>query len=126
MGAKVLSFSPDDKVSDIVAALRRDGAAIVRNVVTPEVMDSLSEKVNRGDQQGPADRLDPIRLTMIVDEGHHHLGRRPSFACAKYADALRRISFARRSSRFSFSSSAIRARSSVVIPGFSQASTRVL
>ena len=46
MSAKVLSFSPDDKVSDIVAALRRDGAAIVRDVVTPEVMDSLSEKFN--------------------------------------------------------------------------------
>ena len=32
--------------SDIVAALRRDGEAIVRDVVTPEVMDSLSEKFN--------------------------------------------------------------------------------
>ena len=46
MSAEVLSFSTDDKVSDIVAALRRDGAAIVRDVVTPEVMDSLSEKFN--------------------------------------------------------------------------------
>lgn len=46
MATQINSFSPDDNVSDIVAALRRDGAAIVRDVVTPEVMDSLSEKFN--------------------------------------------------------------------------------
>ena len=47
----------------------------------------------------------------------HHFARRSSSACAKYADAIRRISFARRSSTFSRSSSLNRARSSVVSPG---------
>jgi hypothetical protein len=37
----------------------------------------------RGDRQDPADRLDPVRLTMIVDEGDHGLNRRSSSAWAK-------------------------------------------
>src|SRR5690606_17926388 len=53
----------------------------------------------RGDRQNVADRLDPVRIPMRVDETHHHFGRRSSSAIAKYADALRRISFAWRSSR---------------------------
>ena len=48
---------------------------------------------------------------------HHHLARRSSSAFAKYADASRRISFARRSSTFSRSNCLDRARSSVVSPG---------
>ena len=71
----------------------------------------------RGDREDLADRLDPVRLTMRVDEGHHSLGRRSSSACAKNAEAFRRISLARRSSRTSRSSSFIRARSSVGNPG---------
>ena len=54
-----------------------------------------------GDRQHPADRLDPIRPAVIVDEGDHGLYRRSSSAWAKYALALRRISLAWRSSRFS-------------------------
>ncbi len=50
------------------------------------------------DRQYRADRLDSVGLAMVVDERHHHRGRRSSSACAKYADALRRISLARRSS----------------------------
>jgi hypothetical protein len=38
---------------------------------------------------------------VIVDIPNHHFSRRSSSACAKKADAVRRISFARRSSRFS-------------------------
>jgi hypothetical protein len=41
---------------------------------------------------------------------------------AKYAEALRKISFVRLSSRFSCSSSLIRAASTEVIPGFTPAS----
>ena len=37
----------------------------------------------RGDRQNPADRLDPVGLTMIVDEGDHGLNRRSSSAWAK-------------------------------------------
>src|SRR5919205_4291208 len=37
----------------------------------------------RGDRQHPADRLDPVRLTMLVDEGDHGLNRRSSSAWAK-------------------------------------------
>jgi hypothetical protein len=55
----------------------------------------------RGDRQDRADRLDPERLPVLVDEPDHHLARRSSSAFAKYADASRRISFARRSSTFS-------------------------
>src|SRR5436190_10940980 len=58
----------------------------------------------RGDRQHLADRLDPIRFPMIIDERDHGFTRRSSSAWAKYADALRRISFACRSSRFSRSS----------------------
>ena len=55
----------------------------------------------RGDRQNLADWLDPMRLAMIVDERNHGLNRRSSSAWAKYALALRRISLACRSSRFS-------------------------
>ena len=55
----------------------------------------------RGDRQLSADRLDPEPVPMFVHEGGHFLGRRSSSAWAKYADAFRKISLARRSSRFS-------------------------
>src|SRR3954471_14127657 len=71
----------------------------------------------RGDRQNAADRLDPVQDAVLVDEGDHGLNRRSSSAWAKYADALRRISLACRSSRFSRSSALMRSRSSVVGPG---------
>jgi hypothetical protein len=71
----------------------------------------------RGNRQHIADWLDPVHGTMLVDEGHHHFGRRSSSAWAKYADALRGISFARFSSRFSRSISSRRSRSFVARPG---------
>jgi hypothetical protein len=55
----------------------------------------------RGDRQLLTDRLDPIRVAVLVHERGHLLGRRSSSAWAKYADAFRKISFARRNSRFS-------------------------
>ena len=55
-------------------------------------------------------------LSVLVDEAHHQRGRPSSSAIAKNADALRRISFARFSSRFSRSSSFKRTRSSVLRP----------
>src|SRR5436305_119801 len=70
-----------------------------------------------GNRQHLADRLDPIRPALIVDERDHGLCRRSSSAWAKYADALRRISLACRSSRFSRSSAFSRAAISVVTPG---------
>jgi hypothetical protein len=48
----------------------------------------------RGDRQDPADRLDPVDGAMLVDEIDPGLNRPSSSAWAKYADALRRISFA--------------------------------
>ena len=71
----------------------------------------------RGDRQNPADRLDPIRGAMIVDKRDHGFDRRPSSAWAKYADALRRISFAWRNSRISRSIAFMRSRSSLIRPG---------
>src|SRR3546814_10295346 len=64
------------------------------------------------DCQFPADRLDTQILAMDVDERHHHLPGRSSSAIAKYADALRKISLARRSSFTSRSSNLRRSRSS--------------
>src|SRR5207253_4097985 len=78
----------------------------------------LVEEVRRwGDRQLRTDRLDPIVLSMLVHEGHHHFGRRSSSAWAKYADAFRRISLARFKSTTSRSSTFNRCRSSVVRPG---------
>ena len=54
------------------------------------------------------------RLAMRVDERHHHGPRRSSSAGSKYADALRKISFAQRGSLFSRSNALRRAWSSVV------------
>jgi hypothetical protein len=71
----------------------------------------------RGDRQYLTDRLDPMPLAVIVDERDHGLYRRSSSAMAKYADALRRISLAWRSSRFSRSSALSFAAMSVVKPG---------
>lgn len=70
----------------------------------------------RGDRQLPADRLDPVLGSVLIDERHHHhFDRRSSSTCAKNADALRRISFAPLSSPFSRSSPSIR---SYVAPAY--------
>ena len=45
MSSSLQSFEKDDPTPDIVAALREDGAAVVRHLVTPEVMDSLTVKL---------------------------------------------------------------------------------
>jgi hypothetical protein len=78
-----------------------------------------------GDRQHIADRLDPVRIPMRVNETHHHFDRRSSSAIAKYADALRRISFAWRSSRFSRSSAFIFSAISVGMPARRPPSTSV-
>ncbi len=69
-----------------------------------------------GDGQVRTDRLDPEAGLVLVDEAHH-FGSRGSSSRAKKDAAAFRISLERRNSRFSFSSSAMRRRSSVVIPG---------
>src|ERR1019366_1129104 len=68
-----------------------------------------------GDCQDLADRLDPEGGPVGLDVSGHFCERRSNSA-PKKAAALLRISLARRSSRFSRSSSRIRARSSVVRP----------
>jgi hypothetical protein len=66
----------------------------------------------RRDAERPADRLDPEAIAMRVDEAHL-FGRVGSSSVAKALAAFR-ISFARRSSRFSRSSSFRRSRSAMV------------
>lgn len=61
-----------------------------------------------------ADRLNTQVLAMGVYERHHHSPWWSSSAIAKYADALRRLSLARRNSFTSRSSSLSRTRSSPV------------
>lgn len=58
----------------------------------------------------------PVCAPMGIDETHHHFDRRSSFAIAKYALALRKISLACRSSRFSRSNTFSRSAMSVGIP----------
>ena len=77
----------------------------------------------RGDRQHLADRLDPVLVAVRIDEADHGFHRRSSSAWAKYALALRRISLACRSSRFSRSSAFRRSRSSVVTPALRPLST---
>ena len=55
-----------------------------------------------------------MNAAIISRRGRHHLSPRSSSAIAKYADALRKISFARRSSLISRSSSLRRSRSLAV------------
>src|SRR6266511_2264983 len=69
----------------------------------------------RCDLQHLADRLDTELLPVGVDEPGH-FGRRGSSSLAKKAEAALRIWLARRSSRTSRSSSAIRCRSAVGTP----------
>ena len=73
-----------------------------------------------GNWQYSTNRLDPILFLFIINEFDHHLGLRPFSAWAKKAAAFRMISFACLSSRFSRSSSAIRAAwlSVLTVTGF--------
>src|SRR5262249_12317641 len=61
----------------------------------------ISPVARRGDLQRLADRLDPVRVAMLINEIPHHLQRRSSSAWAKNALANLRISLALRSSRTS-------------------------
>jgi hypothetical protein len=65
----------------------------------------------RCDRQDAADRLDTVHRTFLVDERVHQRVRRSSSAAAKNALALRKMSLARFSSRFSRSSAASRSSS---------------
>jgi hypothetical protein len=70
-----------------------------------------------GNRQHSADRLDPMRLAVIVNERDHGLNRRSSSPCAKYALALHNISLAWCSSRTSRPRDLILSRSALVEPG---------
>ena len=76
---------------------------------------TLPKVGRRGDRHDGTDRLDPVLVSMVIDETDHHFTRRSSSA-SKYAEAFRRISFARFSSRTSRSRSFNRWRSSLVRP----------
>ena len=97
-------------------ATRRRGGP-VRSVAWKQCMAGLVPEVRRrGNRHDGADRLDPVGVAMVIDELHHHRGRRSSSACAKFADALRKISFMRFSSRTSRFNAFARWRSAVVRP----------
>lgn len=68
----------------------------------PAGVDALGDMVvvgRRGDRQHLADRLNPMRLAVIVDERDRGLNRRSSFAWAKYAEALLSLACEARGSR---------------------------
>ncbi len=74
-----------------LAAFCLQGWSQMRNVGTNKF---LWTRIS--DLQFTADRLDPQPPMMGADKRHHRLSRQSSSAIAKYADALRRISLARR------------------------------
>src|SRR5690625_3491191 len=80
----------------------------------------------RCNRQHLADRLDTVGFTVLVNKAHSYFALRSSSAWAKKAEALRKISFARLSSRFSCSSSFMRAAWSLVTPGLMPESTSIL
>ena len=73
--------------------------------------------------QHTADRVDPELVAVGIDVLDDHRSRRSTSAATKNALAVRNISLTLRNSRFSRSSSAIRAASSLVVPGRSPPST---
>ena len=44
MSSTIETFRSTDKASDIAAALRRDGAVVVRELVAPEIVDAMAER----------------------------------------------------------------------------------
>ena len=61
----------------------------------------MHKKYGLGDWQNLANRLDTQVFAMLFYEGNHLLKGQASCACAKYADAFLRISFAWRRSGIS-------------------------
>ena len=78
--------------------------------------DEVIVVTRRGDRQNFADRLGPVEIVMIVEGGDHVFDRRSSSAWEKFADTLRRISLACRSSRFSRSRASSFSATSVGTP----------
>ncbi|SRR5258708_312268 len=107
---------PQDRVlypADQLIAGRRD-QPLHRRIINPRWLQGESMHTEIGVAARRID--DPEPVAVFVDETHY-FGSRGSSSLAKKADAALRISLARRSSRTSFSSSAIRCWSLVVIPG---------
>lgn len=81
---------------------------------------------SRSNRQRVADRLDLVLTPMVINELDHLFDRRSNSAIAKYALALRRISFAWRSSRFSHFKAFMRSAISLELPGRLPLSTSAL
>ena len=73
----LLEHAPD---LDLQIGVSADPVGQTGRIGSPGGMGAISR---RGDRQNPADRLDPVGLTMIVDERNHGLNRRSSSAWAK-------------------------------------------
>jgi hypothetical protein len=73
----LLEYAPD---LDLQIGVAAKPVGQTGGIGSPGEMGMISR---RGDRQNLADRLDPVGLTMIVDEGNHGLNRRSSSACAK-------------------------------------------
>ena len=89
---------------------QRQRAALGRVVARRSDLDA-------GRTQRLADRLDSEALAMLVDAVDHGRVWRSGSAAAKNAEAVFRISFARRSSKFSRRSRLTSSCSSLVTPG---------
>ena len=83
MGATMMRHGSDQylpaAMSGMIICMLLLGAILVRSVGLADVI----MVGRRGNRQHLADRLDPVSLAMIVDEGDHGLNRRSSSAWAK-------------------------------------------
>lgn len=99
-----------DAEPGIASGARREPARI-------EPAGGVLVRGRRSDRQDTADRLDPMDLTVRIDELFHRFNGRSSSAIAKQAEACFRISLAWRSSRTSRRSRASSSFSARVGPG---------
>ena len=75
---KNIIANPNCSTAQLVVALppRR----LTRRISVPRLLLVVDRP---SDRHLPADRLDPVRLPVLVDQGHHYFGRRSSSAWAK-------------------------------------------
>jgi hypothetical protein len=111
IGPEVLLPQTPNRTAQLGVALQS-----LRNALRIALSRFVLAVCRRGDRQQLADRLDPVLISMRVDKRQHHLARRSNSAWAKYADALRRISLARRSSATSRCTLALQVKIDSVLP----------
>ena len=102
-------------MSSALVVTARPGKSLLKQGQV-ELLGGVRPIDRRGDLLHLADRLQPIGLSMLIDEAFQNFKRRSSCAWAKNELVSLRTSLALRNSLTSLSSSFICARSDVVMP----------